>query len=259
MNLSGIERAAESHSWMARARAEWVKCAERVALYDDYDFTIRDGAVTIDVMQPLDFWFNLQSVVSQALAKAPPAAPVTLRINSPGGYVDQAVAARTLLIEHPGPVTAHVIGVAASAAQLLTIGMDRILVAEGAMMMIHRPVAALYVEGNLEFLSGYSRARLLMLEKHQEVMVQSLARQMRLETDEVMTLLEKETWYTAQEAVDANLAHEISPLLVSQEEEEDEEEDDDGEEERDGPPFPDAKMGVDTGAVSVDALVRLLQ
>lgn len=67
------------------------------------------------------------------------AKPVTLQINSPGGDYFEGVAIYNLLRQHPQPITAQVLGVAASAASLMLMAAGRIEVARNAEIMIHEP------------------------------------------------------------------------------------------------------------------------
>lgn len=63
--------------------------------------------------------------------------PVVVNINSPGGHFFEGVAIYNLLRKHSAKVTVHVLGLAASAASLIAMAGDEILMADGAMMMIH--------------------------------------------------------------------------------------------------------------------------
>lgn len=72
----------------------------------------------------------------QALGDVP---ELSVRINSPGGDVFEAIAIYNALARFPARVTVHVDGVAASAATLVAMAGDKVLVAENAMFMVHRP------------------------------------------------------------------------------------------------------------------------
>jgi len=69
-------------------------------------------------------------------------AALDVRINSPGGDVFEAIAVYNALVRFPAKVTVHIDGIAASAASLVAMAGDRTLVAENAMVMIHRPWTA---------------------------------------------------------------------------------------------------------------------
>lgn len=73
------------------------------------------------------------------LAALGPVEALDVRINSPGGDVFESIAVYNALVRFPAKVTVHIDGVAASAASLVAMAGDRTLVAENAMVMIHRP------------------------------------------------------------------------------------------------------------------------
>jgi len=60
-----------------------------------------------------------------------------LHVNSPGGFVHDAVAMFQAVRSHPAQVTAHIDGLAASAASFLALAADEVVIAEGAREMIH--------------------------------------------------------------------------------------------------------------------------
>jgi len=62
---------------------------------------------------------------------------VTVNINSPGGDMFEGLAIYNLLREHPAEVTVKVMGIAASAASVIGMAGDKVLMGTGAMLMIH--------------------------------------------------------------------------------------------------------------------------
>lgn len=62
---------------------------------------------------------------------------VTVSINSPGGDMFEGIAIYNLLREHPAKVTVKVMGYAASAASIIAMAGDQILMGIGSQMMIH--------------------------------------------------------------------------------------------------------------------------
>jgi len=61
-------------------------------------------------------------------------------INSPGGDVYDGVAIYNLLAQHPAKVTARIDGIAASAASLIAMAADEIVMPENAFMLVHEPM-----------------------------------------------------------------------------------------------------------------------
>lgn len=64
---------------------------------------------------------------------------ITLRVNSPGGDVFDGVAIYNTLSNHPAKVVARIDGIAASAASLIVMAADEIIMPENAYMLIHEP------------------------------------------------------------------------------------------------------------------------
>jgi len=64
-------------------------------------------------------------------------ANITLRINSPGGDVFDGVAIHNSIKNHKAKVTAHVDGIAASAASFIAMAADKIVMPANAFLLIH--------------------------------------------------------------------------------------------------------------------------
>ena len=73
------------------------------------------------------------------LGKLPGDAALTLRLNSPGGSVFDAVAIYNALKRHEGTVTVSIDGIAASAASYIAMAGDSVVMPENAFLMIHDP------------------------------------------------------------------------------------------------------------------------
>lgn len=64
-------------------------------------------------------------------------APVTVKINSPGGDMFEGIAIYNLFREHPAKVSVEVMGIAASAASIIAMAGDEIAMGLGSFLMIH--------------------------------------------------------------------------------------------------------------------------
>lgn len=62
---------------------------------------------------------------------------VAVNINSPGGDMFEGIAIYNLFAAHKGRVTVNVMGLAASAASIIAMAGDEILMGEGSQLMIH--------------------------------------------------------------------------------------------------------------------------
>lgn len=137
--------------------------------------------------------------------------PVALRINCPGGDVFAGRAMAQAIREYPGEITAHVDGVAASAASLLAVTAARTVMAPGSMLMIHN--AWTIAMGN----TADFTATAALLEKIDATLADDYAAKSGQPADTWRPLMAAETWFTAEGAVEAGLADEVAPRAAAPE------------------------------------------
>jgi ATP-dependent Clp protease, protease subunit len=150
-------------------------------------------------------WFG--GVAAQPFVKALrgiDAETIHLRINSPGGSVFAARAIEQALREHKARIVAHIDGLAASAATFIAMAADEIVMAPGALFMIHKAWTMTY--GNADELMTEAA----LLEKIDGTLADTYAARTGKKADEVLDLMAAETWFSAQEAVDAGFADRIA-------------------------------------------------
>lgn len=136
-------------------------------------------------------------VVRQALTGAK---PVALRINSPGGSVSDALAIYDALRNHKGTVTARVDGLAASAATLIMLAADEVVMAKHALLMVHDPWAmAVGTAGDMRKMGT-------TLDKHRVEMVALYSERTGKSRAVIEDVMAAETWMNAEEAVEAGFA-----------------------------------------------------
>jgi len=169
-----------------------------------------DGAeATIYLYDLIDPYWGVgaaQFVKDLAAVTAP---VVNLRINSPGGDVFDGRAIATAIREHGSKVVAHVDGLAASAASFIALAADEVVMAPGAMMMIHR--ASSLAWGNAEDMLHLAD----VLEKIDDSLVAEYVRETGQEEAQVREWLNAETWFTADEAVQYGFADRLSEEAVA--------------------------------------------
>lgn len=129
---------------------------------------------------------------------------IHLRINSPGGEVFAAQAMVQAVKEHPAKVVAHIDGLAASSASWLALSADEVHIASGGMIMIHQ--AMTYAVGNAKDM----HATAAMLEKIDRVLVDLYVEATGQTEERIAEWMAAETWFSAQEAVDAGFASSIA-------------------------------------------------
>lgn len=131
--------------------------------------------------------------------------PITVRINSPGGDVFAGMQIYNMLKDRNGDVTIIVDALAASAASFIAMAGDKIIMNTGSMMMVHK--ASTIVWGNEDEMLEVVE----MLRKTDDNLVQIYVARTGKSAEEIKDLLAKETWMTAEEAVEMGFADEATP------------------------------------------------
>ena len=120
---------------------------------------------------------------------------ITLRINSPGGSVFDAVAIHNALKRHPAGVTVWIDGIAASAASYIAMAGDEVVMPANAFLMIHDPSGM--VLGTADDMRAMAEA----LDKIKTSLVAGYAAKSGGTDADIAELMRKETWFDAEEAV----------------------------------------------------------
>lgn len=128
---------------------------------------------------------------------------VELDVASPGGDVSAASEIVSLIHDYSGKVTTVVQGMAASAASIITVSADVVKMQPTSLMMIHR--ASTESAGNTNDLA-HDATMLATVDKALATAYQSKTGKSQ---DEVLQLMNDETWLTAQDAVDQGFADEV--------------------------------------------------
>jgi ATP-dependent Clp protease protease subunit len=128
---------------------------------------------------------------------------LNVMINSPGGDVFAGQAIHSMLRRHQAQVNVYVDGLAASIASVITMAGDRVIMPRNAMLMIHDPFT--FVEGNSRDLRKWADT----LDTVRESLIAAYQDKTDLTHDELVPLLEAETWLTAEDAVAQGFADEI--------------------------------------------------
>ena len=128
---------------------------------------------------------------------------IRLNINSGGGSVFDAVAILNALRQHPAKVVANVLGLAASAASFIACGVDETAMAANSTMMIHGGSGV--VVGNAKDMHDMAD----LLDKLNANIASVYAAKAGGTTESWLETMLAETWYTADEAVEAGLADRV--------------------------------------------------
>lgn len=138
---------------------------------------------------------------------------VTVRINSGGGDVFAAHAIHNQLVAYKGRVTVVIDGLAASAATIIAVAGDRIIMPSNALFMIHNPAIGLS--------DYYGAAELLKaaeaLNTIKGSIVAAYCKRCKASAEELAVMMDAETWMGAAECLEKGFVDEIqgsvSPVL----------------------------------------------
>lgn len=124
-------------------------------------------------------------------------------INSDGGDVFAGQAIHSMLKRHSAHKVAHVDGLAASIASVIPMAADEVLMPRNTMMMIHNPWT--WGVGN----AADFRKMADDLDKIRESLIAAYLDKSGMDRDELIALMDAETWLTADEAVEYGLADRV--------------------------------------------------
>ena len=125
---------------------------------------------------------------------------VTVWINSCGGDVFAASAIYTALKEYRGKVTAKIDSLAASAASVIAMAGDTVLMSPTAMLMLHNPATT--AAGDCKELKLAIRT----LDEVKETIINAYQLKTGLSREYISRLMDAETWLNAKKAVEMKFA-----------------------------------------------------
>ena len=151
-------------------------------------------------------WFGIEatspSMVDKAIEKAN-GEDLEVEINSGGGSVFAGSEIYTALKSYPGNVTVKIVGLAASAASVIAMAGKKVLMSPTAQIMIHN-------------VSSCAAGDYREMEHAAEILKSAndtIANAYRLKTgktqEELLALMNKETWMTAQKAKELGFIDEV--------------------------------------------------
>jgi ATP-dependent Clp endopeptidase proteolytic subunit ClpP len=134
-----------------------------------------------------------------------------VRLNSPGGDVFQGFAIYNAIKEH-GQCDMYIDGLAASMASIIMLAGRKIYASKNAMIMIHNPSIGGY-QGDSKKLKSISQ----LLDKVKQLAIESYSERTGIDVEELATMLDSETWLTAQEALEKGFIDEITDEVLETE------------------------------------------
>lgn len=151
--------------------------------------------VEIRIYGEIGFWgTTAEAFVAELDAAAAGGADILVSLNSPGGDVFDAFAIYNALRRYAGRVTTRVDSVAASAASLIAMAGDQLIMPENTQLMIHN--AWIITGGTAEDL----RTTAEMMDRIRDGVVAAYSRKSGLDSDKIIEMMDATTWMTALEA-----------------------------------------------------------
>ncbi len=140
--------------------------------------------------------------------------PITVWINSPGGDVWAAAQIYNMILSYSGKVTVKIDGLAASAASVIAMAGDEVLVSPVSMLMIHNP--STMAMGDKDDLTQ----AISMLDSVKDSILNAYVKKTGLSKNKLSKLMDDETWMDANKAVELHFADRVMerPDLYHEEE-----------------------------------------
>ena len=128
---------------------------------------------------------------------------VDIEINSPGGYIYPASEIYTTLMQHKGNVNVTITGRAASAASVIAMAGTKVSMSPTAQIMIHNVSAT--GSGDYRDFEHYAE----QLKKSNDTIANAYMIKTGKTREEILRLMDYETWFTPEEAIECGLIDEI--------------------------------------------------
>ncbi|MET1177559.1 head maturation protease, ClpP-related [Peribacillus simplex] len=128
---------------------------------------------------------------------------VRIKLNSGGGDADQGVEIYNYLKDLDKHIVVEVTSLAASAASIIAMGADEVIMRTGSRMMIHE--AATFAYGTKQDIKKTLNA----LETYDESIISIYQQKTGNSREEIAKLIEAETWMTAEQAVKDGFADKV--------------------------------------------------
>lgn len=161
-------------------------------------------------------WFEIENTAPNDIINELPTdgSPVEFIINSPGGDVYAGSEIYTAIKEYEGESTGKIVGIAASAASVIAMGPKKTLISPTAQIMIHNVSSGAW--GDYRDLQHEAS----VLENWNKSIANAYQLKSGKTYEELLSMMDDETWLTAQQAFELNLVDEImfqnsAPQLVA--------------------------------------------
>ncbi|MFD2046019.1 head maturation protease, ClpP-related [Ornithinibacillus salinisoli] len=176
-----------------------------------------EGVLKLSIYGFIGGWRNSAENILQQIENAD-VEEIHVHINSGGGSAFDGIAIGNILKNHKAKIIVHIDGWAASAASIIAMAGDEIIMPSNTMMMIHQ--ASTFEYGNAELFEKTAKD----LRKVDKAVTASYRKRFVGSDEELEELLKEETWLNADEAVALGFADKVEDEIELEELEEEQDE-----------------------------------
>ena len=146
-------------------------------------------------------------IFNQQLQKLKNCKKISVKINSPGGDIAEALAIYHEIrrLSQEKEVTAYIDGMACSAATLIAIAANKTVMGKGCYFMIHNPLMYMGYSNTKEMTEAIEH-----LNKTKESILDLYEEKSSLSREEIAKKMDEETFFNTQEALEAGFIDEIA-------------------------------------------------
>lgn len=137
---------------------------------------------------------------------------IVINLNSPGGDAFDGIAIYNRLKKHDGKITINIDGWACSAASVIAMAADELNMGMGSMIMIHE--ASTIVWGSKTDM----RKEADVLDNLEDGIIDIYMTKANVEREEIRNMVDAETWFSAQKAIEIGFATAASSTVEDNEE-----------------------------------------
>lgn len=167
-----------------------------------------DQPATLSIYDEIGFW-GVQAKDFIGDLRAVTSKTINVEINSPGGDVFAGLAIYNALKSSGKEIVVKVMGVAASAASLIAMAGDKIVMPKNTFMMVHNPWS--FAAGNADELRDTADT----LDKIGASLQATYVARTGQTEDKIKELLSKDTWLTADESLALGFATEVTDAVTA--------------------------------------------
>ena len=135
---------------------------------------------------------------------------LNIHINSLGGEVFEGMAIYSIIQRRTSKTTVYIEGIAASIASVIALAADEVIMSENSLLMIHN------AWGGTQGEAKDMRKQAEILEKITNEIAEVYVKKTKIPYNEIVEMMDEETWLTAEEAVALGFVDSISePIQVA--------------------------------------------